>query len=212
MKRDTYLSIDMDFWCKYQGFSKVINFFNSLDNVKIKPVVVKYHHELTKYVNATPNISRLINMDYHSDIADVIKCDKHNFNEGTWVNYVRLEENSEYVWRYPMNKCIGYNTGYCHGDQHSNPFNKAHQNKYHWNRVLKTYGPVEPWELNRIAAIGICMSPNWTYSKNEYFANLLRHKGYVNNHEYEILMDGFSDNLKTHEAKEFSKLNKKLLY
>lgn len=208
MKRDTYLSIDMDFWCKYTGFAKVTEFFNTLDKVKIKPVVVKYHHELTKYINEMPNISRLINMDYHSDIADLVDCDKESFNEGTWVNYVRMQENAEYVWRYPLNTCLGYLTGYCHGNARYNPFNKTEQGKYHWNRVLKVHGPIEAWELNRIAGIGICMSPNWTNTKHEYFCNLLMAKGYITKEEHQELMSRKNESLKRHEEKEFSKLNK----
>jgi hypothetical protein len=212
MKRDTYLSIDMDFWYKYRGFTQAVKFFNSLDQLKIKPIVVKYHHELTKHVNETPNISRLVNMDFHSDIADIEICDNENFNEGTWINYVRMQENSEYVWRYPMNTCLGYFTGYCHGAERNNPFNKSEQGKFHWDRVLKVRGPIEPWEFNRIAAVGICMSPNWTHNKNEFFADFLMAKGYLNKTDRKLMINGCNDYSSKHEAKEFSELNKKLLY
>lgn len=211
MTRDTYLSIDMDFWCKYRGFDKVTDFFNLLKTINIKPTVVKYHHELVIDINKTKNVSRLINMDYHSDIADITICDANSFNEGTWVNYVRMNDNAEYIWRYPMNKCVSYDEGYCHLHPNHNPFNKHNQNKYHWTKVTRKHGSITHEELNRVRAVGICLSPNWTHTKHEYFVRLLNAHGYLNNSMMEKLMK-FDKYESLKERQVYLQINENFLY
>lgn len=210
MIRDTYLSIDMDFWWKTRVFTKVSKFFDKLHSYRIIPTVVQYHHELTDIVSSTKGITRLINMDYHSDIADVSICNQDDFNEGTWINYVRLTENAEYVWYYPSAQCVRYDTGYCHGDIHANPFNKNEQYKYNWNRVLKKHGEIPEWEFNRIAAVGICMSPNWTHSKHSYFTYLMKKYEYISDTQIEHFCKSSDPDLIN--EREYNKLDKKFLY
>lgn len=210
MIKDTYLSIDMDFWCKTRGFEKVVKFFDRLKSNNIIPTVVKYHHELAIHASSISGITRLINMDYHSDIADVSVCSQSDFNEGTWVNYVRLDSNDEYVWYYPSTQCVNYDTGYCHAHAKMNPFTKKQQSKYHWNRVLKTHGEIPDWEFDRIASVGICMSPNWTHTKHLYFMYLLKHHGYLTNDMLEHMVR--IDDPESVNEIEYNKLNKKFLY
>lgn len=208
--KDTYLSIDMDFWSHCNSYKKVNDFMRSLSTTGIKPIVVKYHHELVKHINGMEGVNRILNMDHHSDIADISECTEREFNEGTWVNYVRLPENHEFVWYYPLQKCITKSTGYCHNDGY-NPFLKHRQGMYNWTRVLKKYGRVPEFEFSRLAGIGICLSPNWNPREHSlYFVQLLIELGYVDTKTVERLLESTDESME--EIEEFRELNKKIMY
>lgn len=210
MVKDTYLSIDMDFWSHCANYKKVNKFMHNLKTTGIKPVVVKYHHELVKHINGMDGVTRLLNMDYHSDIADISDCTEREFNEGTWGNYIRLSENNEFIWYYPSRNCPSMTAGYCHSGC-DNPFDKANQGLYNWNRILKIYGQVPNFELDRVAGIGICLSPNWNKQSNVlYFVQLLIELGYVNTKLVERLLESTDESME--EIEEFRQLNKKYLY
>lgn len=214
--KDTYLSIDMDFWCKHFGIEHTTAFFNKISALNIKPVVVKYHHELAKYASCDNGLTRLLNMDYHSDIADIKECTLDAFNEGTWVNYVRMSENNEFVWYYPLKQCVGYRTGYCHTNIRNNPFNDNNQGKYNWKSVTCIHGEVPDNELDRVSKIGICLSPDWiTDVQKTNFVALLDSFGYVDERtklrlKKAIMHESMHESMDEH--KEFTILNHKLLY
>jgi hypothetical protein len=208
--KDTYLSIDMDFWSQCNNYKKVNKFMRSLSSTGIKPVVVKYHHEIVKHINGMEGVNRVLNMDYHSDIADISECTERGFNEGTWGNYIKLYENHEFVWYYPMKKCVSMTTGYCHCGS-DNPFDKKCQGLFNWTRILKTYGEVPEHEFSRLAGIGICLSPNWNRQEHVlYFVQLLIELGYVDTKIVERLLESTDESLE--EIEEFRLLNKKFLY
>jgi hypothetical protein len=208
--KDTYLSLDMDFWSQCNNYKKVNKFMRSLASTGIKPVVVKYHHEIVKHINGMEGVNRVLNMDYHSDIADISECTEREFNEGTWGNYIKLHENHEFVWYYPMTKCVRMTTGYCHTSVY-NPFDKKRQGLYNWNRILKTYGEVPEHEFSRLAGIGICLSPNWNRQAHVlYFVQLLIELGYVDTKIVERLLESTDESME--EIEEFRLLNKKFLY
>ena len=164
MKRDTYLSIDLDYWKESNTTTGMVNFLKKVKQINPKPVVVKSHNELIHHVHDTKGVNRVVNVDYHSDITDLSNSShlKKHFNEGTWINYINLKENSEYVWHYPhKDSCTDF-TGYCH--QNHNPFNKhsSIHDDFSWECVKKRKGLPSDAELARVKDVGICISPNWT--------------------------------------------------
>lgn len=210
--KDTYLSIDMDFWCKHFGIEHTTAFFNKISALNIKPVVVKYHHELTKYASGNNGLTRLLNMDYHSDVADIKQCTLDTFNEGTWVNYVRMGENKEFVWYHPLKQCMGYRTGYCHTNIRNNPFSATNQGKYNWKSITSIHGEVPDHELERVSKIGICLSPDWiTDVQKTNFVALLDSFGYIDEKTKPRLEQAMMHE-SMDERKEFTILKQKLLY
>lgn len=151
-------------------------------------------------------------MDYHSDIADIKECTLDEFNEGTWVNYVRMSENNEFVWYYPLKQCMGYRTGYCHTNIRNNPFNANNQGKYNWKSVTCIHGEVPDNELDRVSKIGICLSPDWiTDVQKTKFVALLDSFGYVDERTKLRLKQAIMHE-SMDEHKEFTILKHKLLY
>lgn len=210
MIKDTYLSIDMDFWSHTYNYTNLKKFMKKVQDTGIKPVVVKYHHELVKHISGMEGVTRILNMDYHADIADISVCREHEFNEGTWGNYIRLTNNDEFVWHYPLKSCVSMETGYCHGGS-DNPFHKRNQGLYNWNHITKKYGVVPEIEFSRVGGIGICLSPNWNKRCNVlYYVDLLTELGFIDSKLAERLLSPTNESLK--EKQEFRQLNKKFLY
>lgn len=154
-KRDTYLSIDLDYWRWDDADSKQVRrFFRRVWALGLKVTVAIHHHHLLSSINrASRHLQQVINIDYHSDIAE--EDNKLDLNEGTWANFVDHRERMTFDWRYPEEGCLDCSTGYCHA--FNNPF-KVDCTR--WGSVVKHNGLVRiPWQ--RIRAVGVCISPTW---------------------------------------------------
>ena len=159
----TYLSIDLDFWNRrpLSECEKILTKVQSIaDRKGIKIKIVEEHHDLIDDINKT-NCQRVINIDYHSDIANLNVPDgyKLELNCGTWANFLKGHENKEYIWVHPagMRLCDGY----CHYPvtNRYNPF--LHPEIAKWKsctRIAATQRDF-PWDLlYGVDGIGFCTS------------------------------------------------------
>lgn len=160
MLRDTYLSIDLDYWMHSES-NVMYSYLTKIINMGLPIDVVKYHNEILEYINNRDEITRVLNMDFHSDIGDLHldECNERQFNEGTWVNYVNLTKKKEYIWYYPDDSSLTQHTGYCHIED--NPFESYFPLTYGWNKIKKRKGTPSRFNLLRVSRVGICVSPNW---------------------------------------------------
>ena len=163
--RDTYLTIDLDYWMKHDTTTvqEMIDFLRIIKQCQREVHVVKYHHEIIPHISNFQNVTRLINLDYHSDIADVcIECRcERDFNEGTWVNFVHGIARKEYIWRFPFNNQVELSYGYCHEMVSPFTMTPSDRKSIGWGKVSMKQGLPTSRELLRCAAFGICVSPNW---------------------------------------------------
>lgn len=150
MSRDTYLSIDLDYWNK-APFEPAL-----LDAVFARgerPHVTLDHHDLLPHADAHPELSHLVNIDYHSDLLSTHEPP----HIGNWVNYVSWREHGHYLWILPRMNDYHLRWGYCHVGE--NPFMDTRR-LTGWLSADKREG-YEPDLLERVAAVGICISPNY---------------------------------------------------
>lgn len=164
----TYLSIDLDYWTfidsktlDYQPFIDCDEFFAKVLKLKLPITYVRHHHVLLRAINSVPDLDCVVNVDYHSDLADInLDCEKNaELNPGTWGNFIYCRSHGTFQWNYPFDKCKGDFTGYCHSIEENNPFkNSSHSG---WARAEHTHGIKEiPWKT--IVGVGVCLSPNYT--------------------------------------------------
>jgi hypothetical protein len=151
-----YLSIDLDFWNDAE-FPE--HFFNKLLATGLPIYVVNDHEHLLPHVKQF-NFDTLINIDYHSDIADrsfsggqfrnvALSC-------GTWVNHVKGHD-KHYIWSYPCLECYYHGRGTCHADR--DPFDC--ENFEGWSQITHRY--VYFPRYSDVVAIGIATSePDYT--------------------------------------------------
>ncbi len=162
-KPQVYLSIDCDYWRTHESPESCLRFFNRVWGValdKSLPIyTVLYHHHLLPHINAS-DCNVLVNIDYHSDLADIPTGHTIEFSEGTWGNFVDWRREGTFIWRYPVLDCVdtslGCHDGYCHDQQ--NPFDDPQVAR--WRAAKKRLGLYGiAWD--HIEAIGVCLSPNW---------------------------------------------------
>lgn len=162
--RKTYLSIDLDYWNSHPDSLDCRNFFHALSKALkdkgISPKIVKSHESLFPHVNRS-GCSVLLNLDYHSDLADLDASgrDEKNrrvFNDGTWANFVKWQAKGKFTWLMPSRKdCYRDRRGRC--DLTRNPFEtrctgwKETKASTGWKRI----------DFGAIAAVGISVSPDY---------------------------------------------------
>jgi len=153
-ERDTYLSIDLDYWCHTEKDWTARLFFKRVWALGLKVTVALHHHHLLQSINRIARqLRRVVNVDYHSDITE--EDFPFELNEGTWANFVRRPEQMTFEWRYPKEGCLDGSTGYCHS--YIDPFEIQCTR---WRRVVRKEGIARiPW--HRICAVGVCLSPGW---------------------------------------------------
>lgn len=150
-----YLSIDLDYWQRQHDAQFCTVFFQKVWKLGLPICVALYHHHLLPHINGC-DCDTLINVDYHSDLADLDSCRALDFQEGTWGNFVDWRYGGTFIWRYPLPGCVSTRDGYCH--TYRNPFEAPEV--AHWNRVQKRCGLLGiPW--NRVKAVGVSLSPHW---------------------------------------------------
>ena len=99
---DTYLSVDLDYWGAYPwSITKrsLINFMSKIDVLDVPIKVVVSHEEILQHLNKY-KVKNLINIDYHSDIAN--EDGKMHLCDGTWVNYYKYKEDCSFIWYHPI--------------------------------------------------------------------------------------------------------------
>jgi hypothetical protein len=159
----TYLSIDLDYWSCDETSNDVNSFFNKLAELDLSLFVVPHHHQLLSDINNS-DCNRLINIDYHSDLADYVNPSKERLDEGTWGNFINFRNKGEFVWIYPHKDCYGdiriIGSGCCH--VHKNPFrNPAVAGWAKTKRKLGKYNKLFNMLPKDIKKIGISYSQDW---------------------------------------------------
>jgi hypothetical protein len=150
MARDTYLSLDLDYWNK-ASFDPWL--LDTLFASGLPLVVTLDHHDILPHVNAQPRLTRLLNIDYHSDF---IGADEP-LHIGNWVNHVAWRMNAEYEWIVP--RMVDYHLRLGHHHTGANPFTDP-QRLTGWRAAGKREG-YDRDILDRVAAVGICISPDY---------------------------------------------------
>ena len=155
---DTYLSIDLDYWEKLPFPT---DFFHSIFRSGFPIRVVNHHQQLIAHVDKL-HCHDLINIDWHSDLANGVVEDGKGmvFNCGTWINFVKKPRH--FQWYYPSNMCLSNEShgGYCHVGR-NNPFiAKDPKAVCGWEKVEHIKGLPDPWYSN-VKGIGIAISAYW---------------------------------------------------
>ena len=172
--KDTYLTIDLDFWNNRDLDTK---WLNTIATLPVTKYAVEHHHHIIPHVNAV-NTKRIINVDYHADICDDLPDMK--LECGTWGNYISWAEQGKFLWIYPNEDCANseyynnryqngrYKPCYGHGTCHSrnSPFSKRKQyNKWPLGKCIRRLEPVPNLDLKRIAYVSFCTSPDFRHSE-----------------------------------------------
>lgn len=181
-----YLSVDIDYFLiryfdELQNLSLAERFIKKLISLK-KPIDVVLSHEYLIH-HIEPNIKKIYNVDFHSDIA-------HNYgtfdlNEGTWLNFIDNSRNMEFQWNYPSYK-------HCYVDA----YGTCDTYPYKWATHLMPYKKVSrvsglrKINFDAVSRIGICISPPWCEDGQCY--DLLS--------QFDIFKDYIDDCMKAWEA------------
>jgi len=159
-----YLSIDIDYWVNSPQYMKA--FLRKALSLGVPTTVVISHEELIPHINAS-KAKTVINVDYHSDLAD----DPQNSDlplelmEGTWGNFVNFKKDGTFIWVYPNSECwvnrLGKRgSGRC--DESASPFIKNSEKICGWKRAKRRKRKLltkEEWK--NVDRVGISMSPDW---------------------------------------------------
>lgn len=165
ISRDTYLTLDLDYWMTHHDgdIQEMFDFLRAIIRCRKEICVVKYHNEIINHIKKFTDVTRLINIDYHSDITDlsIESCGEREFSEGTWVNYVTGMQKKEFIWRFPFDNPRDLAAGYCHTMESPFKMSLADRKSVGWDKINMIQGLPNPTTLLRCAAFGICVSPNW---------------------------------------------------
>ena len=170
--KDTYLSIDLDFWQESPFPDEFIRQTVALA-ATLPHVIVREHHKMLSHINDHPRLTSILNVDWHSDVSNV--GPHPNINElkcGTWASFIKPRKS--FIWYYPSLLCVQsrsnafHRSGYCNNIERSNPF--LVKNPYRicgLKDVSKRWGIPGQSELARVGAIGFCLSDPWFWGKNK---------------------------------------------
>lgn len=187
----TFLSVDLDYWNEVKNnFSRMVKYLKSIRTSGIPIVLVKDHEQMLPFVDQSKATS-LINLDYHSDLADIfvdndetpVLGKTEDFNCGTWVNWVKLRKVSHFLWIHPHKSC--YVNSFCSWDRkgvgrcdvNKNPFTKEFNTG--WKEAKHKTGT--PPKINRIpnlTMIGICISPDYISFDQKMPYEILKKAGF----------------------------------
>ena len=129
----TYLSVDIDYWSKADHRLACSQFIRRVLRLGVPTLVVSSHEAMLGDVDRS-GCRRIEHVDYHSDVADYPEMQDSqfaegvrykrglNFEDGTWLSFVRWRKRGELLWRFPERKCYddGDGWGTCHSVR--NPF------------------------------------------------------------------------------------------
>jgi hypothetical protein len=171
VKKDTVLSIDLDYWRTVTP--TMLSFLRKCLALNVPKVLTKFHHQLLPFVNKH-RASILINIDYHADFCEDDR-NKHNriilpeLNCGTWVNHVKWRKQGTFIWVCPNKKdCYEQGEGRCDSsrDHETDPFVNDNNG---WHRREIRVG-LKGIDLQRVKAIGFALSPDyiWTRVRRNY--------------------------------------------
>jgi len=153
----TYLSIDLDYWNEQSHARAVDDLDYLIDEIcgRELPFKVVFDHEKLLSHLRQFDFRRLINVDFHSDVANIDTCSELQLNCGTWVNFVPHCRSREYLWVHPGSLAFGR----C--DQRTNVrfpdiytgWGDVEETNKDWRKLL---------DWKDVVAVGISLSPDFT--------------------------------------------------
>ena len=185
----THLTIDLDYWmhhADFRGMRKFLKKVKSLPGIKQPIKIVKYHNFVLPIIGS--GINTIINVDYHSDIADLPHryLGAKDFGEGSWVNYATMKKREQYIWCYPRTECPSDEHGFCHADH--NPFDSEDpMTDFGWKRLSMRKGLPTEEMLSTVRSVSICVSPNWLGRRTPDAILVLRSLGLVGLEDIRLL-------------------------
>ena len=154
-----FLSIDLDFWNLY-GTNGLLEFLVKVKNSN-KPIkLADSHEELLSFINKDKYDS-IINVDYHSDIANNDGNKVCELNCGTWANHLKYR--NSFLWVHPFR--VDFEDSLCHSPQTDkfSPF--VHPDIAGYSNVTKLgVRRIPSWIFNDVTSIGIAISYEWLSS------------------------------------------------
>jgi len=171
----TYLTIDLDYWDRGEntGFFEVQeNFieegkeFIDLIKSKFKDIyIVDYHHEILDHIHSFSNVDKIINIDFHSDIANEPLKDS-DLDEGTWANFVNGREEMTFEWRMPDRQlCLIKGEGRCDSFL---ACARIQKDLMGYKKIYFREG-IQRINFEKICGVSICKSPDWTHKTLEKY-------------------------------------------
>jgi hypothetical protein len=138
--RDTYLTIDLDYWHLTHDRLGCNSFINEVLNYckkhKISKKYIHHHHEILNKINNSVHAmfnKNIVNVDFHSDFGNGVFNQytgevlgiNNSINEGSWAQNVSWNNKDEYIWMYPDDECLS--KGICYGIGYEpDPFEDPH--------------------------------------------------------------------------------------
>lgn len=148
----TYLSIDLDFWCKHNDPKSAIRFFRKVQGLNVPVTFFIEHDEMVEDIKKVKDLTKLYNVDYHSDI--VAQKEKGYLQDYNWANFIPLSKNADYIWILPNMKCYDTYEGLCHADG-IDPFENPKESG--WKSC--EYKTMSKIDWRNIKRVGVCISP-----------------------------------------------------
>lgn len=152
---NTYLSIDLDFFFSDEGdHYNIIKFLDKISHIQNK-MLVDEHHLLLDHINNS-GCTKIINVDYHQDIAyPIYNDDKLKLSCGTFLYFVEDRKNKEFKWYYPQTEnCFQNGLGFCMDMKHK-PNSKKN---YIFNTQKHKCGLPNKSEISNVTHLGISCS------------------------------------------------------
>lgn len=156
-----FLSIDLDYWLSIKKLRKELAYI--LDNCSAPVRLYHEHHHILDWVNQNP-CDILLNVDYHSDLADDNKNKVPRLSCGTWGNHVKWRKTGTFIWMPPRytNYTLGW--GVCCTNFHgidNDPFKMPLSG---WENRTKVIRPsIDKIPLKQVKAIAICLSIDYCF-------------------------------------------------
>jgi hypothetical protein len=158
----TYITIDLDYWDNDYELGKLTEgkyFLKWLMEKRKDLYIVEEHHHILDHIQSFPDITKIINIDFHSDIANE---PVDELNEGTWANFVNKRETMTFEWRMPsMDTCLEKGYGRCDDGVF---VKKIDRSLLGYKKIIFSEG-IDQINFEKAVGISISKSDDWTYGK-----------------------------------------------
>jgi hypothetical protein len=165
-QEQTYLSIDLDYWCDKAFPNPFIQKAIHLAK-KLPHTIVADHAEMLPAINKL-QCPQVVNVDYHSDLPELADQDEEVPLEcGTWGLFVQGPRRC-FTWSYPHPEVIvgsdnNSSSGFCNYCAQTNPFDHSNPKPIcGWERTVLSPPSRLLSLLNlNIVGVGFCLSREW---------------------------------------------------